>query len=139
MWETENQIFAEVQVTNTGNLAGKEVVQIYFEAPQGLLKKPARQLAAFAKTRLLQPGETQQIRLSFAKADMASYDDLGKIKKSAYILEKGTYKFYIGTSVRDTKESILTMELAENVITKQLTAHLVPTSLKERMLSDGSF
>ena len=44
---------------------------------------------------------------------MASYDDLGKIKKSAYILEKGTYKFYIGTSVRDTKESILTMELAE--------------------------
>ena len=90
MWETENQIFAEVQVTNTGNLAGKEVVQIYFEAPQGLLKKPARQLAAFAKTRLLQPGETQQIRLSFAKADMASYDDLGKIQKSAYILEKGT-------------------------------------------------
>ena len=67
MWETENQIFAEVQVTNTGNLAGKEVVQIYFEAPQGLLKKPARQLAAFAKTRLLQPGETQQIRLSFCK------------------------------------------------------------------------
>ena len=139
MWETENQIFAEVQVTNTGNLAGKEVVQIYFEAPQGLLKKPARQLAAFAKTRLLQPGETQQIRLSFAKADMASYDDLGKIKKSAYILEKGTYKFYIGTSVRDTKESLLTMELYENMITKQLTAHLVPTSLKERMLSDGSF
>ena len=139
MWETEDQIFAEVQVTNTGNLAGKEVVQIYFEAPQGLLKKPARQLAAFAKTRLLQPGETQQIRLSFAKADMASYDDLGKIKKSAYILEKGTYKFYIGTSVRDTKESLLTMELYENMITKQLTAHLVPTSLKERMLSDGSF
>ena len=131
MWETEDQIFAEVQVTNTGNLAGKEVVQIYFEAPQGLLKKPARQLAAFAKTRLLQPGETQQIRLSFAKADMASYDDLGKIKKSAYILEKGTYKFYIGTSVRDTKESLLTMELYENMITKQLTAHLVPTSLKD--------
>ena len=70
---------------------------------------------------------------------MASYDDLGKIKKSAYILEKGTYKFYIGTSVRDTKESLLTMELYENMITKQLTAHLVPTSLKERMLSDGSF
>ena len=87
MWETENQIFAEVQVTNTGNLAGKEVVQIYFEAPQGLLKKPAASLP-LCKNRLLQPGETQQIRLSFAKADMASYDDLGKIKKSAYILEK---------------------------------------------------
>lgn len=69
MWETEDQIFAEVQVTNTGDMAGKEVVQLYFEAPQGLLKKPSRQLATFAKTRLLQPGETQLIRLSFAKAD----------------------------------------------------------------------
>lgn len=75
MWETEDQIFAEVQVTNTGDMAGKEVVQLYFEAPQGILKKPSRQLAAFAKTRLLQPGETQLIRLAFAKADMASYDE----------------------------------------------------------------
>lgn len=139
MWETEDQIFAEVQVTNTGDMAGKEVVQLYFEAPQGILKKPSRQLAAFAKTRLLQPGETQLIRLAFAKADMASYDDLGKIQKSAYILEKGTYKFFIGTSVRDTKEGIQTMELAENVITRQFAAHMVPSSLKERMLSDGTF
>lgn len=68
MWETKDHIFAEIQVTNTGDMAGKEVVQLYFEAPQGLLKKPSRQLATFAKTRLLQPGETQLIRLSFAKA-----------------------------------------------------------------------
>ena len=113
--------------------------RLYFEAPQGLLKKPSRQLATFAKTRLLQPGETQLIRLSFAKEDMASYDDLGKIQKSAYILEKGTYKFFIGTSVRDTKESIQTMELSHNIITRQLAAHMVPSSLKERMLSDGTF
>ena len=136
--QTEDEICATVQVTNTGDAAGKEVVQLYFEAPQGILKKPARQLAAFAKTRLLLPGETQLVRLSFKKEDMASYDDLGKIAKSAYVLEKGIYKIYAGTSVRDIEE-IDQMELSENVITRQLSAHLVPNSLKERMLSDGSF
>ena len=136
--QTEDEIFATVQVTNTGDTAGKEVVQLYFEAPQGILKKPARQLAAFAKTRLLLPGETQLVRLSFKKEDMASYDDLGKIAKSAYVLEKGIYKIYAGTSVRDIEE-IDQMELSENVITRQLSAHMVPNSLKERMLSDGSF
>ena len=136
--QTEDEICATVQVTNTGDTAGKEVVQLYFEAPQGILKKPARQLAAFAKTRLLLPGETQLVRLSFKKEDMASYDDLGKIAKSAYVLEKGIYKIYAGTSVRDIEE-IDQMELSENVITRQLSAHLVPNSLKERMLSDGSF
>ncbi len=136
--QTEDEICTTVQVTNTGDAAGKEVVQLYFEAPQGILKKPARQLAAFAKTRLLLPGETQLVRLSFKKEDMASYDDLGKIAKSAYVLEKGIYKIYAGTSVRDIEE-IDQMELSENVITRQLSAHLVPNSLKERMLSDGSF
>ena len=136
--QTEDEICATVQVTNTGDTAGKEVVQLYFEAPQGILKKPARQLAAFAKTRLLLPGETQLVRLSFKKEDMASYDDLGKIAKSAYVLEKGIYKIYAGTSVRDIEE-IDQMELSKNVITRQLSAHLVPNSLKERMLSDGSF
>ena len=136
--QTEDEICATVQVTNTGDTAGKEVVQLYFEAPQGILKKPVRQLAAFSKTRLLLPGETQLVRLSFKKEDMASYDDLGKIAKSAYVLEKGIYKIYAGASVRDIEE-IDQMELSENVITRQLSAHMVPNSLKERMLSDGSF
>lgn len=139
VWEDPDSIFASVQITNVGNMDGKEVIQIYFEAPQGLLKKPVRQLIAFQKTRLLKPGETQTICLSFKKAAMASYDDLGKITKSAYILEKGIYKFYIGTSVRDTQETDFRLELKENQITEQLTARLVPTSLKERMLSDGSY
>lgn len=139
VWETSKQIFAEVHVTNTGNMAGKEVVQLYFNGPQGILGNPALRLAAFEKTRLLQPGETQVVYLSFEKADMASYDDLGKIQKSAYILEKGIYRFYIGISVRDTEEAAYTFELTENIIVKQLSAHLVPTSLKERMLSDGTF
>ena len=67
------------------------MVQAYFSAPQGVLGKPAKQLAAFQKTRLLQTGESQKVLLSWKVNDMASYDDLGKIKASAYILEKGCY------------------------------------------------
>ena len=59
--EDGTQIVVEASVTNVGKLAGKEVVQLYYSAPQGRLGKPARALGAFAKTRCLQPGETQQV------------------------------------------------------------------------------
>ena len=139
IWEEDDRIFARTEVTNTGNTPGKEVVQLYCSAPQGILKKPTRELAAFAKTRLLKAGESQILTLSFAMEDMASYDDLGKIRKSAYILEKGIYEFYIGTSVRDTKKADFTVQIPENRVIQQLNARLVPTSLKKRMLSDGSY
>lgn len=71
-------------------------------------------------------------------AQLASYDDLGKIQKSAYVLEKGKYQFYLGTSVRET-EQVFCFTMPEDTVTEQLTAKLVPTSLAERMLSDGSF
>ncbi|MDE7130846.1 MAG: glycoside hydrolase family 3 C-terminal domain-containing protein, partial [Lachnospiraceae bacterium] len=83
-----------VQVTNVGRTEGKEVVQAYYSVPQGILQKPYRELAAFAKTRSLLPGESQTVVLEFARNEMASYDDLGKIAESAYVLEKGTYEFY---------------------------------------------
>ncbi len=126
-------------VTNTGHVTGKEVVQVYFEAPQGLLGKPARQLIAFQKTRELKPGETQMLNLTFDLEDMASYDDLGKIQKSAYILEKGIYAFYVGTSVRDVEKLSYAYVLEENRVTRQLTEKLAPSQLSKRMLADGSF
>ncbi len=126
-------------VTNTGHVTGKEVVQVYFEAPQGLLGKPARQLIAFQKTRALKPGETQMLNLTFDLEDMASYDDLGKIQKSAYILEKGIYAFYVGTSVRDVEKLSYAYVLEENRVTRQLTEKLAPSQLSKRMLADGSF
>lgn len=91
-----------VSVTNTGaQYAGKEVVQIYYSAPQGKLGKPARVLVAFAKTKLLIPGEEQVLTLSFAVNDMASYDDGGYTGfTSAYVLEEGTYRIFIGNSVK---------------------------------------
>ena len=137
-WEEDSRIFVQVQVTNTGKMAGKEVVQIYFEAPQGKLQKPARQLAAFEKTRSLLPGESQVMVLSFEKKAMASYDDLGKVQDAAYVLEKGTYHFYMGTSVRDTQKLSFTLELAEDEVTEQLSHKCAPTSLPERLLADGS-
>lgn len=137
-WMEDGMVKILVKVTNTGDMEGKEVVQAYYSAPQGLLMKPARQLCAFAKTRSLLPGESQAVVLEFARNAMASYDDLGKIAKSAYVLEKGTYEFYVGNSVRDVNKLDFSVTIAENEVVEQLSAKAAPTSLKERMLSDGS-
>ncbi len=135
----EDQIRCMVSVTNTGDMAGKEVVQAYYGAPQGKLGKAARVLCAFAKTRLLQPGETQLMTLCWKIADMASYDDCGKVCKSAYVLEQGEYKFYIGTSVRDAVENATAYTVVKDTVTQQLTSRLAPTSLTKRMLADGTY
>ena len=128
-----------VTVKNTGAYAGKEVVQLYYSAPQGLLGKPAKELGVFVKTNLLQPGEVQELTLTMALSDMASYDDLGKVKKSAYILEKGTYRFMVGNSVRNVQLLEKTYEIAEDIIVEQLSEKCPPIQLKHRMLADGTF
>ena len=132
-------LYVRVRVTNTGKRAGKEVVQVYVAKPQGKLGKPAKELVAFEKTRELFSGESQIVTLTWNINDMASYDDLGKIQKSAYVLEAGSYDIYVGTSVRDVQKADYSYILDEDIITEQLSAKLVPTSLAKRMLSDGSF
>lgn len=132
-------LYVRVRVTNTGKRAGKEVVQVYVAKPQGKLGKPAKELVAFEKTRELFSGESQIVTLTWSINDMASYDDLGKIQKSAYVLEAGSYDIYVGTSVRDVQKADYSYILDEDIITEQLSAKLVPTSLAKRMLSDGSF
>ena len=136
--QSEDTIHVSVEVTNTGDLAGKEVVQLYYSAPQGKLGKPAKELGAYRKTKLLQPGETQTVELSMPVVQMASYDDLGKVCMSAYVLEPGTYKFYVGTSVRDVVETAYTYEVTDVIVTMQLTKQGAPHKLPERMLSDGT-
>ena len=136
--EEEARITVTANVTNTGDVAGKEVVQVYYSAPQGGLGKPAKELCAFAKTKMLQPGETQTLVMAFGVVDMASFDDLGKIAKSAYVLEKGDYTFHVGTSVRDTVQTAFVYTVAEDTVTEQLTSLCAPVALKERMLADGS-
>lgn len=137
--DDSKDICVKVRVTNTGKTAGKEVVQVYVSKPQGKLGKPAKDLVAFEKTRLLQVGESAVMTLSWKIADMASYDDLGKVQKSAYVLEAGSYDIYVGTSVRDVTKLDFTYSLDEDVVTEQLSAKLVPTSLSKRMLADGSY
>lgn len=136
--EEQGKIKADVRVTNTGDCAGKEVVQLYYSAPQGILGKPAKVLGAFKKTRLLQPGETQFISLEMEVSVMASYDDLGKIAKSAYVLEKGSYHFWVGTSVREMQPVDLQITLDDDKVVEQLTEKCAPLLLKERMLADGT-
>ncbi len=125
-------------VTNTGEVAGKEVVQVYFDAPRGELGKPARELAAFAKTKLLQPGETQQLTLSFPIDDMSSYDDTGVIRKSAWVMEQGTYEIYVGNSIRKCEKAGSYTLDADRVV-EQLTEQCAPIQLPRRMNEDGTY
>lgn len=137
--ENEGKIVAVANVKNTGNVAGREVIQVYYSAPQGKLGKPARELCAYKKTKLLVPGEEETLVLSFNINDMASFDDLGKIQKSAYVLEKGAYKFYLGTDVRSAEKLDFEYVVAEDTVTLQLKNWCKPFKLAKRMLSDGSF
>ena len=135
-----DKIRVTTRVTNTGKVAGKEVVQCYFSAPQGLLGKSKISLAGFQKTKLLIPGEQQEITIEFAVADMASYDDLGKLQMSAYVLEQGEYIFYIGNSCRNLQAADWRYQVCEKfVVTRQLTQKCAPNKLEKRMLADGTF
>jgi len=134
-----DDIAVRAAVTNAGDIAGKEVVQVYFSAPQGRLGKPARQLAGWQKTRKLLPGETQIVEIRFPVGQMASYDDLGKVQKSAWVLEAGEYRFFVGTDVRAAKQAGFVYTLKADRIVAQLTARMTPTQLKKRMLADGSY
>ncbi len=132
-------ITVDVRVTNTGSRAGKEVVQLYYGAPQGKLGKPARELGAFGKTRLLEAGDSQVMRLTMREDFMASYDDLGKVKKSAYVLEPGIYRFWLGGSVREAREIPFFVEKKETEIVAQYTEKCAPKALKKRLLADGTY
>jgi beta-glucosidase len=90
-----------VNVKNTGAVSGKEVVQVYLKAPQGLLGKPARVLCAFGKTPLLATGESQKLEFKIPDYMMSSYDDGGVTgHRSAYVCEPGEYDFFVGSDVR---------------------------------------
>lgn len=129
--EKDSYIFY-IQVKNTGKFAGKEVIQIYVNPPQGKLGKPLRSLVSFAKTRYLRPEEVQEIKLKVTKESLASYDDSGITgHKSCYILEQGNYKFYVGTDSRSANLAG-TIEIKEMVL-KQCTEALSPVEDFHRM------
>ena len=94
--EKDGQISVDVEVTNTGNVAGKDVVEVYYKPPytNGGIEKSSANLIEFAKTDLLQPGESQTVTVTFSIEDMASYDENNA---KAYVLEKGDYAISINS------------------------------------------
>ena len=91
-----------VKVTNTGKIPGKDVVELYVSAPQGELDKPVKELKAYAKTRELQPGESQLVTLKVKNSELASYDE----SASAWVTDAGHYDFMLGSSSRDIRATL---------------------------------
>ena len=133
----KNSVKLAVRVKNTGSFPGKEVVQVYLTAPQGKLGKAKKVLCAFQKTRELQPGEACVVKLSFNTREFGSFDDLGKIVKSAFILEQGEYIVNVGNNVRDTEE-YFRFNIDEDIICKRCREYMAPVALEERLTADGT-
>ncbi len=89
-----------VEVKNTGNTAGKEVVQVYVGAPAKDMIKPVKELRAFGKTQLLEPGESETLSLTFTARDLASFDGV----RSGWVTESGSYKVFLGASSADIRQ-----------------------------------
>nr|WP_321450828.1 glycoside hydrolase family 3 C-terminal domain-containing protein [uncultured Carboxylicivirga sp.] len=93
----DNQFTATLTVKNTGEISGKQVVQLYVTAPDGKLEKPACELKAFVKTKELAPGESQTVTMTFTSYDLASYDE----ETQSWVTDSGKYAAKFGTSVND--------------------------------------
>ena len=92
-------IEVSVSVKNTGSVAGKEAVQVYVSAPDGTMEKPAKELKAFGKTKELKPGQSETLRMTMQRRDLASFDE----GQSAWVVDSGTYTFKIGASAADIR------------------------------------
>ena len=132
-----DKVKLEVLVENTGKFPGKDVVQSYLTAPQGKLGKAKKVLCGFAKTKELQPGASTVVKISVDLKQFGSFDDLGKVQKSAFLLEKGDYTVSVGNNVRDSVP-YLTFTLDDTVICKQCHEYLAPRLLQERLTADGT-
>ena len=106
-------ITATVTVKNTGAVAGKQVVQLYIDAPKTTIDKPVQELRGFIKTALLQPGESQTLTFSIREADLVSYHT----DKSQWVADAGDYKVNIGASSRDIKQTA-TFKVGSKIVTE---------------------
>ena len=109
----ETQVKAQVKVTNTGDMAGKDVVQVYFSAPYtGKIEKSAIELAGYAKTGELAPGQSEGVSVAFDTDDMASYD----VTRGGWVMEEGDYEIKVNRDVRTTESSYVYRLDEEKVI-----------------------
>lgn len=126
------KVTVTAEVKNIGAFAGKEVVQAYYSAPAGKLDKPYQELAAFVKTKELQPGESETVTLMFDTVDMASYD----ARLASYVLEAGEYVIRVGNSSRDTVPCCKVL-LDETIAVKKLKNICPGCDLKDLVPTAG--
>lgn len=139
--EADGKITVSATVKNIGAVAGKQVLQLYFTAPEikdgALLGAPEIQLCGYEKTRLLQPGEAEELVMLLKADDMALYDDLGVLgNPSCRVAQKGDYKILIGESSRKLTLAGIHTE-AENRVVEH--CHTVKTTLAERLNRSGEY
>ncbi|MBE6841702.1 MAG: beta-glucosidase [Ruminococcus sp.] len=123
----------DVSVKNTGDVPGKEVIQVYCSSPQGKLGKPAKNLCGYEKTPLLDAGKSCTIRINVDISDIASFDDSGLTgNQSCFVVEKGEYAFYVGTDVRNASKTH-TFSFDKDIVTERLSSALAPVIEFERI------
>ena len=136
----DGRVFVTVNVTNIGDVSGKEVVQVYIKAPSDIIDNPSKELVGFAKTSLLDVGESETLCIAFDVDDMADFDDLGRIAKDTWVLQAGGYEIFIGNSIRNAGErgAVYTLSIIENKsVSEKLTS--IESLLLERLRGDGSY
>ena len=117
----DGKISVGAQVKNIGNVPGREVLQLYAQAPQGRLGKPSRVLVGFKKTKELMPGQSETLVITAQPYSYASFDDSGNSgNRNCYVLEEGEYKFFLGTSVKKCDE-VLSFKLDSLKVLQSLT------------------
>lgn len=136
---TDSEITVTARVTNMGAREGREVVEVYFEAPNGLLGTPKRQLAAYKKTGVIKSGESEIITLSFKTEQMAAFDDTGiSGHPFCYVLEAGKYRVFAGANVKETKEVANFEILQTRVVAKCDSVMPLKKELKRLVSSEKS-
>lgn len=134
----DGKIVFTASVKNVGDLPGKQVVQIYCEAPSGKIDKPLRTLCGFAKTAQLECGESENLTITIDPYYFSTYDDTGIIQKSAYVLEAGKYTLHAGFSSVEFYASH-TYEIERDIVVEQLSEKCAPKQLHKRMMRSGDY
>lgn len=130
-----SRVTLQTTVTNEGEVAGKQTVQVYYQPPQGILGKPKRNLIRFGKTALLEPKATQEMELTFDLNELASYDDQGVTGHPfSYVLEAGDYTFFVGDSVTHLQE-VGSYRLDDLVVVETLSQIAAPVESFDRLVA----
>ena len=135
----ESEVLVNVRVTNTGKVPGRRAVLCYTSVKGGAAQHPAIELRAYAKTRLLQPGESETLPLAFAKRDLAYFDEDGTSgQPGAWVLDRGVYEVFVGGSVRDV-EKAGSFEVAAAQVLETPGFKLKADVLARRLNADGTY